>query len=148
LEVSVKRLNDLLNALIKNSLEMLEFYRRIYNLIDDQNLKQIFSFYLEQRKNFIEELKTEAVKTDPEKSVDNILSSLFKVIEENNHDEIKTDDEKSVLSECEKNEMKSVRIYQQSLDDELPQHLKELITNQLNDIREAHYHMKLLRDSR
>jgi uncharacterized protein (TIGR02284 family) len=148
MEVSVTKQNEILNALIKNSLEMLEFYKRIYNFVKEENLKQIFSVYINRRKEFIEELKNEALKADPEKSFDNILNSLFKVIENSDNEKIIKKNQKSILSECEKNEMSSVKIYQEALDEELPHHLKDLLSKQLDEVKEAHYHMKLLRDSR
>jgi rubrerythrin len=62
MQMSTENTSRIITVLMKNSLEMLEFYEKIYTSIDDENLKQIFEYYIGQRKEIIKELKNEASK--------------------------------------------------------------------------------------
>jgi uncharacterized protein (TIGR02284 family) len=147
MHVTTENTSRVITSLMKNSMEMLEFYERIYNMVDDENLKQIFEHYIDQRKEIINELKIEASKINSEETFESLLEKFFKT--KKNGSTLNVDGNvKTILEECEKYEDKAVRIYEHAVEENLSPKLKSLVSRQFGDIKEAHYHMKLLRDSR
>jgi uncharacterized protein (TIGR02284 family) len=147
MQMSTENTSRIITVLMKNSLEMLEFYEKIYTSIDDENLKQIFEYYIGQRKEIIKELKNEASKINSEETFESLLTAFFRT-KENGKAILIDGNVKTILEECEKHEDQSVKIYENAVEENLSPKLKGLVTRQYGDIKEAHYHMKLLRDSR
>jgi uncharacterized protein (TIGR02284 family) len=147
MQVSTENTSKVISILIKNSLEMLEFYERMFDLVEDENLKQIFEYYIERRKELVSELKKEASKVSSEETFESLLNTFFKT-RENGNNFIVDNNIKIILEECEKKEDESVKVYENAVAENLSPKFKSLVSRQFGDIKEAHYHMKLLRDSR
>lgn len=142
---SEENASKVISNLIKNSVEMLEFYKRIYNRINDEDIKQIINYNIEKRKEIINELKSEAGKFNP--SFDNLLTSFFRIKDKDSTTRT-NEDVRIILHECEKNENKSEKIYRSAVKEKLTPKLKWLVSRQYGDIKIAHYHIRLLWESK
>lgn len=147
MKISNENTSRIVSDLMKNSLEMLKFYEKINSIVDDESLRQIFMFYIGKRKEMVNELKSEIDKINSKETFADLIESFFN--KENNHSAaLVKEDIKMILTECEKNENESVKIYESAVKEDVSPKLRSLISKQFGEIKEAHYHMKLLRDCR
>jgi uncharacterized protein (TIGR02284 family) len=138
--LSEENASKVISNLIKNSFEMVDFYTRVYNKINDEDLKQIIKYNINKRTEIIDELKSEGKKFNS--SLDKLLTSF----REKNHNAAIYDNEdvSIILHECEKNEDESEKIYESAVKENLSPKLKWVISKQYGDIKQAHYHIRLL----
>lgn len=145
--------HDILEAL-NDLIETCEDGRHGYTIaaeaMHELHLKEIFMNYADQRAHFIEELKKlEKQFTDDKDEIDDPGSA-----EGSTHRgwiNIKQaaggNDIKDILDECECGEDVAVDSYKEALEKNLPNDVKQVIKAQSREVKKAHDHINLLRES-
>lgn len=122
-------------------------YKTASEDIEDQNLKDLFRKYAVQRDSMITELQDQLHKmgkTDDEAgSLEGTMHRAWIDLKS----ALTSRDTKRVLEECERGEDYAVKAYQEALEKDLPGQLKPIIENQYHDVKNAHDHIRTLRDN-
>ena len=133
------RILENLGSLININLEVQSGYRNAAEIIKDKNLKEIFVIYIQKIADDINELK----KLEKDLRGDNnIINHQLK----NFPFQVLSADEISVLRKCENLEEKSMREYENMLNEEFPVNIKEIFLKQYNRLQEIRLHMRSLED--
>jgi uncharacterized protein (TIGR02284 family) len=133
------RILENLSSLININLEVQSGYKNAAEIIKDKNLKEIFVIYIQKIADDINELK----KLEKDLRGDNnIINHQLK----NFPFQVLSADEISVLRKCENLEEKSMREYENMLNEEFPVNIKEIFLKQYNRLQEIRLHMRSLED--
>ncbi len=128
-----------LSSLININLEVQSGYKNAAEIIKDKNLKEIFVIYIQKIADDINELK----KLEKDLRGDtNVINHQLK----NFPFQVLSADEISVLRKCENLEEKSMREYENMLNEEFPVNIKEIFLKQYNRLQEIRLHMRSLED--
>ena len=115
--------------------------------IEDRDLKDLFKKYAVQRDSMITELQDQLTKMghadDESSSIEGTVHRAWIDIKS----ALTSQDRKRVLEECERGEDYAVKAYQEALKAELPGTLKQIIEQQYSDVKNAHDHIRSLRDA-
>ena len=139
-------LSDLLEEVGAANTERIEYYTRAYEQMrDNSDLKSIFTERIHQSQNFIAELKKYVEPPLAEnfeqsnKTTKNYAGSKQKKIKKKNS---------YFLDNCELGEENTVRVYQDVLKSikEIPEIVRQTLTDQQNEIKESHEFIKKFRD--
>jgi uncharacterized protein (TIGR02284 family) len=133
--MSNKILNELHN-LINTNLEVQSVYKTAAEVINNDNLKEIFIIYIQKKAEYINELKGVAKELFGDKQESFPFERHTITLSDINED--------SILKECESLEDKSIRNYESVLNDKIPSGIKETLLRQYNGSKEAKLHMKSL----
>lgn len=145
-EKSTAALNDLI--VINN--DRYEGYQKAMGLINDADLKTLFSELSFQSKSFNTELRDLLPFTDDMPKRDETrLSGKFYRAWMDIKNTLSSNDRKMVLESCEKGEDVAKKAYESVLAnrEELPTENVEIIQRQYDEILESHIQIKKLRDS-
>ncbi|WP_439883077.1 ferritin-like domain-containing protein [Pontibacter sp. MBLB2868] len=122
-------------------------YKTASEDVEDQDLKDLFRKYAVQRDSMITELQDQLHKmghTDTESSsVEGTLHRAWIDLKS----ALSSKDRTRVLEECERGEDYAVSSYRDALKKDLPGDLKAIVQQQYEDIKNAHDHIKTLRDA-
>ncbi len=133
------RILENLSSLININLEVQSGYKNAAEIIKDKNLKEIFVIYIQKIADDINELK----KLEKDLRGDtNVINHQLK----NFPFQVLSADEISVLRKCENLEEKSMREYENMLNEEFPVNIKEIFLKQYNRLQEIWLHMRSLED--
>lgn len=144
---------EIINDLIKINNDRIEGYKTASDLANNMgvdSLGGIFGKYMQQSKQFIEEL-TPYIKIEGKEPTESTMMSgkLFRLwmnIKVN----ISGNDKKSLLESCEKGEDAFKESYKNTLEedaDQLSIEVKNIVLNQLGKQLAAHNDIKMLRDN-
>ncbi|GEM63315.1 hypothetical protein SF1_12970 [Sphingobacterium faecium NBRC 15299] len=144
---------EIINDLIKINNDRIEGYKTASDLANNMgvdSLGGIFGKYMQQSKQFIEEL-TPYVKLEGEEPTESTMMSgkLFRLWM-NVKVNISGNDKKSLLESCEKGEDAFKETYKNTLEedaDQLSIEVKNMVLNQLGKQLAAHNDIKMLRDN-
>lgn len=121
-------------------------YKTAAEDVEDQDLKQLFLKYAVQRDSMITELQTELHKmgkTDDESSsLEGTVHRMWIDIKS----AISSKDRVRILEECERGEDYAVKAVEEARAKELPGTLKQIVEQQYMDVKNAHDHIRALRD--
>jgi uncharacterized protein (TIGR02284 family) len=145
--------SEIINDLIKINNDRIEGYKTASDLANNMgvdSLGGIFGKYMQQSKQFIEEL-TPYVKLEGEEPTESTMMSgkLFRLWM-NVKVNISGNDKKSLLESCEKGEDAFKETYKNTLEedaDQLSIEVKNIVLNQLGKQLAAHNDIKMLRDN-
>ncbi|QCR21781.1 PA2169 family four-helix-bundle protein [Pontibacter sp. SGAir0037] len=115
--------------------------------IEDRNLKDLFKKYAVQRDSMITELQDQLHKFG---KLDNEAGTLEGTAHRAWIDlksALTSRDKKRVLEECERGEDYALKAYREALEKDLPGELKPIIEHQYHDVKNAHDHIRSLRDA-
>ncbi|ARS37741.1 ferritin-like domain-containing protein [Pontibacter actiniarum] len=122
-------------------------YKTASEDVEDKDLKDLFRKYAVQRDSMITELQDQLHKmghTDDESSsLEGTVHRAWIDIKS----ALSSKDRHRVLAECERGEDYAVKSYQEALNKNLPGNLKPIVEQQYNDIKNAHDHIRSLRDA-
>lgn len=144
---------EIINDLIKINNDRIEGYKTASDLANNMgvdSLGGIFGKYMQQSKQFIEEL-TPYVKLEGEEPTESTMMSgkLFRMWM-NVKVNVSGNDKRSLLESCEKGEDAFKETYKKTLEedaDQLSIEVKNMVLNQLGKQLAAHNDIKMLRDN-
>ena len=133
-----------LNSLIETCKDGQEGYRQAAEGVKNSELKTLFHAYSTQRAQFAGELQNEVRRLggDPEKS-----SSTAGALHRgwiNIKSALTGEDEGAVISECGRGEDSAVRAYEDAMGAGLPNDVREIVTRQFAQVKEAHDRIRAL----
>jgi uncharacterized protein (TIGR02284 family) len=121
-------------------------YKTAAEDIEDSDLKTVFRKYAVQRDSMITELQNQLHKfgkTDDESS--SIEGTIHRAWIDLTS-ALTSRDRVRVLEECERGEDYAVKAYEEAMEKELPGDLKPIVEQQYRDVKNAHDHIRSLRD--
>jgi uncharacterized protein (TIGR02284 family) len=137
-----------INSLIETLKDGEKGFKEAADAVNDPQLKSLFREYSQQRHRFATELQSQAQNLgefNPEKT-----SSAAGAMHRawiNLKAAVTSGDDKAILSECERGEDSAVHEYEEAMHDGLTGQLRETISRQFNEIKNAHDRVKHLRDA-
>jgi uncharacterized protein (TIGR02284 family) len=144
-----KEIISTINGLIETLKDGQQGFREASEAVKDSKLKSLFSEYSLQRAKFAGELQNEAITLgdhNPEDSSSTAGAMHRAWI--NLKSAITSGDDHAVLAECERGEDSAVNEYKKAMEDEdLSAPIRETISRQFTDLKNAHDRIKALRDA-
>src|SRR6476620_2479744 len=138
-----------INGLIETLKDGQEGFRRATEAVQDSQLRSLFNQYSMQRSRFAGELQSEALglgESDPEDSSSTAGAMHRAWI--NLKAAITSGDDHAILAECERGEDSAVAEYKKAMEgDKLSSTVRETISRQYADVKQAHDRIKALRDA-
>jgi uncharacterized protein (TIGR02284 family) len=144
-----KEIISTINGLIETLKDGQQGFREASEAVKDSQLKSLFSEYSLQRGKFAGELQNEAITLgdhDPEDSSSTAGAMHRAWI--NLKSAITSGDDHAVLAECERGEDSAVNEYKKAMEaEDLSTPVRETISRQFTDVKNAHDRIKALRDA-
>jgi len=144
-----KEIISTINDLIETLKDGQEGFRQASEAVKDSQLKSLFSEFSLQRSKFAGELQNEAISLgdhNPEDSSSTAGAMHRAWI--NLKSAITSGDDHAVLAECERGEDSAVAEYKKAMEDEdISAPIRETISRQFTDVKNAHDRIKNLRDT-
>jgi uncharacterized protein (TIGR02284 family) len=144
-----KEIISTINDLIETLKDGQEGFRQASEAVKDSQLKSLFSEFSLQRSKFAGELQNEAISLgdhNPEDSSSTAGAMHRAWI--NLKSAITSGDDHAVLAECERGEDSAVAEYKKAMEDEdISAPIRETISRQFTDVKNAHDRIKALRDA-
>ena len=140
---------SILNGLIETLKDGQEGFRVASEDVKDTQLKSLFSRISLERSQFVGELQQEVTRlgeSDPE-NTSSVAGALHRGWM-NLKSALGGSDEHAILAECERGEDSAKEEYQEALEKELPQNIREIVERQYASIKAAHDQVRDLRDAR
>lgn len=130
-----EKIVDTLNDLIQITEDSHEGYRKSAEDVDDPELKDLFNDLAAQRGAMVRELqKFVAEQGGAPESTGTVLGGAHRVFIDLKA-AVLGRDRHAILAEVERGESEAVRRYEQALEVELPQHLRDAVAEHLDRIR-------------
>ena len=144
-----KEIISTINGLIETLKDGQQGFREASEAVKDTQLKSLFSEYSLQRAKFAGELQNEAISLgdhDPEDSSSTAGAMHRAWI--NLKSAITSQDDHAILAECERGEDSAVSEYKKAMEeDKLSSTIRDTISRQYTDVKQAHDRIKALRDA-
>jgi conserved hypothetical protein len=138
-----------LNSLIETLKDGEEGFKQAANGVVDLQLKSLFSECSRQRARFANALQTQAQslgESKPERS-SSTAGALHRAWI-NIKSAVTSGNDHAILSECERGEDSAVKEYEKALNDDLSPSLREIVSSQYSEVKNAHDRIRNLRDTR
>ena len=143
-----KEIISTINSLIETLKDGQEGFKQAAEAVKDPSLKSLFNEFSLQRARFAGQLQGEAVRlgeSKPEK--DSSASGAMHRAWINIKSAITSGDEHAILAEAERGEDSAVHEYQEALDENISEPVRDLIARQYREVKAAHDRIKTLRDA-
>src|SRR3982751_5583553 len=144
-----KEIISTINDLIETLKDGQEGFRQAAEAVKDSQLKTLFNEYSLQRSRFAGELQNEAIgmgESDPEDTSSTAGAMHRAWI--NLKSAISSQDDHAILAECERGEDSAVAEYKKAMEeDKLSSTIRDVISRQYAGVKQAHDHIKALRDA-
>ena len=121
-------------------------YKTASEDVEDSDLKALFKKYAVQRDSMITELQDQLHKFGKTDSESSSIEGTVHRAWIDLTSALTSRDRVRVLEECERGEDYAVKAYKEALEKELPGDLKPIVTQQYQDVKKAHDHIRALRD--
>jgi uncharacterized protein (TIGR02284 family) len=144
-----KEIISTINGLIETLKDGQEGFRQASEAIKDSQLKTLFNEYSLQRSKFAGELQNEAISLG-EPSPENTSSTAGAMHRAwiNLKSAVTSGDDHAILAECERGEDSAVSEYKKAMEEEkLSSPIRDTISRQFTDVKNAHNRIKALRDA-
>ena len=144
-----KEIISTINGLIETLKDGQEGFRQASEAVKDSQLKSLFSEYSLQRSRFAGELQNEAISLG-EHNPENTSSTAGAMHRAwiNLKSAITSADDHAILAECERGEDSAVAEYKKAMEEEeLSAPIRDTISRQYMDVKNAHDRIKALRDA-
>ncbi len=144
-----KEIISTINGLIETLKDGQEGFRQASEAVKDSQLKTLFGEYSLQRSKFAGELQNEAI-TMGEHNPENTSSTAGAMHRAwiNIKSAITSGDDHAILAECERGEDSAVNEYKKAMEEEeRSSTIRETISRQYADVKNAHDRIKELRDA-
>ena len=144
-----KEIISTINGLIETLKDGQKGFLQASEAVSDSRLKSLFSEYSLQRAKFAGELQNEAI-TLGEHNPENTSSTAGAMHRAwiNLKSAITSGDDHAILAECERGEDSAVAEYKKAMEEkELSSPIRDTISRQYTDVKNAHDRIKALRDA-
>jgi uncharacterized protein (TIGR02284 family) len=144
-----KEIISMVNSLIETLKDGQEGFRQASEAVKDSELKSLFNEYSSQRSRFAGELQNQAKQlgeSDPE-TTSSVAGSMHRAWI-NLKSAITEGDDHAILAECERGEDSAVSEYKKAMEADLSSPLRETVSRQYSEVKQAHDRVRNLRDSR
>jgi uncharacterized protein (TIGR02284 family) len=114
----------------------------------EEGLKSLFNEYSRQRARFTKALQTQVQSLGESRS--EMSSSAAGALHRawiNLKSAVTSGDDHAILSECERGEDSAVKEYEKALNDDLSPSLREIVSSQYSEVKNAHDRVRTLRDA-
>ncbi|MBC5991557.1 ferritin-like domain-containing protein [Pontibacter cellulosilyticus] len=142
-----KEIFSTVHHLIERCKDGVKGYKTAAEDVEDKDLKDLFKKYAVQRDSMITELQDQLHKmgqTDSESSsIEGTLHRAWIDLKS----ALSSKDRVRILEECERGEDYAVSAYRDALKQDLPAQLKAIVEQQYGDVKNAHDHIRSLRDT-
>ncbi len=125
-----------------------EGFKQAAEGVKDPQLKSLFNEYSRQRSRFATELQSQAQRLG--KSEGETGTSTAGALHRawiNLKSAVTKGDDHAILAECERGEDSAVAEYKKAIDDGLSAPMRDIVSQQYTEIKKAHDHIKVLRDT-
>jgi len=125
-----------------------EGFKQAAESVTDLQLKSLFNEYSRQRARFTKALQTQVQSLDESRS--EMSSSAAGALHRawiNLKSAVTSGDDHAILSECERGEDSAVKEYEKALNDDLSPSLREIVSSQYSEVKNAHDRVRTLRDA-
>ncbi len=143
-----KEVISTINHLIETLKDGQQGYQQAAEAVRDPQLKSLFGQYSQQRARFASELQSKAQalgETKPEDS-----SSAGGALHRawiNIKSAVTSGDDHAILAECERGEDSAIKEYKEALNDSMESTVREIVSQQFDEVKAAHDRIKSLRDA-
>jgi uncharacterized protein (TIGR02284 family) len=144
----MKEQNKIIDDLIETLKDGEEGFKQAAEGVKDPQLKSLFNEYSRQRGRFATQLQSQAQnlgKSEPETS-SSAAGALHRAWI-NLKSAVTQGDDHAILAECERGEDSAVQEYKKAMDDGLSAPVREIVSLQFAEIKNAHDRVKQLRDT-
>jgi uncharacterized protein (TIGR02284 family) len=135
-----------MNSLLETCRDGAQGFRSAAEGVEDANLKRLFQSYAQQRGEFVAELEREVKRLGGDPASSGHAAGALHRGWINIKSAVTGHDDHAVLSEAERGEDYAVKNYRQALDSGLAPELRAVVERQFMQIKEAHDHVRSLRD--
>ena len=140
---TISTINDLIETLKDGQ----EGFRQAAEAVNDPDLKSLFGEYSKQRASFATELENKATELGQKPETSSSGPGAMHRAWINIKAVMTTGDEAAILSEAERGEDVAVKEFKEAIDDGLSDPLREIVSRQYREVRNAHDRIKMLRDT-
>lgn len=144
----MKEQKEIVDGLIETLKDGQEGFKQAAEGVKDPPLKSLFNEYSQQRSRFASELQSQAQslgEQEPETS-GSATGALHRAWI-NLKSAVTSGDDHAILVECERGEDSAVEEYKKALDENLSAPLRQVVSRQYSEIKNAHDRVKNLRDT-
>lgn len=141
-----KEVYSTVHHLIERCKDGAKGYKTAAEDVEDADLKQLFMKYAVQRDSMITELQDELHKMGKTDDESSSLEGTIHRIWIDIKSAISSKDRKRILEECERGEDYAVAAFEEARKADLPARLKQIVEQQYQDVKNAHDHIRSLRD--
>jgi uncharacterized protein (TIGR02284 family) len=137
-----------LNGLMETLKDGEEGFKQAAESVTDLQLKSLFNEYSRQRARFTKALQTQVQSLG--ESTSEMSSSAAGALHRawiNLKSAVTSGDDHAILSECERGEDSAVKEYEKALNDDLSPSLREIVSSQYSEVKNAHDRVRTLRDA-
>ena len=143
-----KEIFSVIDDLIQTLKDGQEGFKQAAEGVKAPQLKSLFNEYSSQRLQFATELQSQAHSLGKSHSEESgsAAGALHRTWI-NLKSAITSGDDHAILAECERGEDSAVEQYEKAMNDNLPAPLREIVSRQYSEIKNAHDRIKNLRDT-
>jgi uncharacterized protein (TIGR02284 family) len=143
-----KEVISTINNLIETLKDGQEGFKQAAEGVKDPQLKSLFNEYSLQRARFATELQNQARSLgEPEPETSSTAAGALHRAWINLKSAVTRGDDHAILAECERGEDSAVEQYKKAVDDNLSAQLREMVSRQYAEIKNAHDRIRNLRDA-
>jgi uncharacterized protein (TIGR02284 family) len=143
-----KEVISTINNLIETLKDGQEGFKQAAEGVKDPQLKSLFNEYSLQRARFATELQSQARSLgEPEPETSSTAAGALHRAWINLKSAVTRGDDHASLAECERGEDSAVEQYKKAVDDNLSAQLREMVSRQYAEIKNAHDRIRNLRDA-
>jgi uncharacterized protein (TIGR02284 family) len=135
-----------LNGLLETCRDGAQGFRSAAEGVEDTNLRRLFESYAQQRSEFTAELEREVQRLGGDPADHGHVAGALHRGWINIKAAVTGKDDHAILAEAERGEDYAVKAYKQALDSGLSADLRGVVERQSMQIKEAHDHVRSLRD--
>jgi uncharacterized protein (TIGR02284 family) len=143
-----KEILSVVDDLVETLKDGQEGFKQAAEGVKDPQLKSLFNEYSRQRSRFATELRNQVQRLG--KSEGETSSSTAGALHRawiNLKSAVTKGDDHAILAECERGEDSAVAEYKKAMDDGLSAPMRDIVSQQYTEIKKAHDHIKVLRDT-
>ena len=138
---------DALNHLIQTNRDSEEGYRTAAEALrEDSSLHTLLHRYSQQRARFAGDLEQEVRTYGGEPAEEGTMAGSLRRGWMDLKSAVTGGSPRAILAECDRSEQAALEDYEEALQDDLPEYLKETLRQQHDEILEALQHLRALKD--
>ncbi|MFN6944798.1 MAG: PA2169 family four-helix-bundle protein, partial [Cytophagaceae bacterium] len=141
-----KEVVSTVNDLIEVCNERIQGYRTASKDVKDRELSSLFEQYARQTEDFIKELVPYSDETNPEEIGTRFVGNTFKMWMDLKA-AITNGGKEAMLGACVTGEDAAIRSYENNLEENLPNEVRNIIVKQLGEIKSAFANIKAKKDA-